>query len=206
MKRFSSLLLLVLVFVLSCYPIVDAGNTTVGKPAPTFSLTDSNGKSHSLASLKGKYVVLEWVNYDCPFVKKHYDSGNMQKLQKEFTAKGVVWLSINSSAPGKQGNFPTDKINTLMKEKDAHPDAYLLDSSGEIGKLYGAKTTPHMYIVNPEGTLIYNGAIDDKPSANPADVAAAKNYVRATLDEAMAGKAVTTSATQPYGCSVKYQQ
>lgn len=205
MRKTILLTVMMLIAVVSaCYPTVDASSAVLGKPAPAFSLKDSNGKAHNLADFKGKYVVLEWVNYDCPFVKKHYDSGNMQRLQKEFTDKGVVWLSINSSAPGKQGNFPADKVNALMKEKNAAPTAYLFDTDGTVGKTYGAKTTPHMYIINPKGELIYMGAIDDKPSTDKADIAGARNHVRAALEEAMAGKAVSVSASQPYGCSVKY--
>ncbi len=205
MRKTILLTVMLLIAVVSaCYPTVDASSAVLGKPAPAFSLKDSNGKVHNLADFKGKYVVLEWVNYDCPFVKKHYDSGNMQKLQKEFTAKGVVWLSINSSAPGKQGNFPADKVNALIKEKNAAPTAYLFDTDGTVGKTYGAKTTPHMYIINPKGELIYMGGIDDKPSTDKADIAGARNHVRAALEEAMAGKAVSVSASQPYGCSVKY--
>lgn len=204
MRKLSYLLVVTLMLVIGCSPVVDAGNALVGKPAPAFTLTDSNGKKHNLADFKGKFVVLEWVNYDCPFVRKHYNSGNMQSLQKAYTEKGIVWLSVNSSAAGKQGNFAPEKINTLIKEKGAQPSAYLIDSDGQVGRLYGARTTPHMYIINPQGELIYNGAIDDKPSADPADIGTAKNFVRTALDEALAGKPVTTSATQPYGCSVKY--
>jgi peroxiredoxin len=204
MKRVSLLLIFGLLVLVGSYSAVRAGSSVVGKPAPVFSLVDTNGKTHSLSDFKGKYVVLEWVNYDCPFVKKHYSSGNMQKLQKEITSKGVIWLTVSTSAPGKQGHYPADKVNALLKEKNSSPTAYLLDSDGKVGRLYGARTTPHMYIINPEGVLIYNGAIDDKPSTNPADIDSAKNFVRSALDEAMAGKAVTVSATQPYGCSVKY--
>ncbi|MCS6884006.1 MAG: thioredoxin family protein [Acidobacteriota bacterium] len=203
MKAISTFLALVLVCA-ACYPTAGASGVAVGKPAPAFSLKDADGKTHSLADFKGKYVVLEWVNYECPFVKKHYDTANMQKLQKEFTAKGVVWLSINSSAPGKQGHFPPERINALMKEKGAAPTAYLIDSDGTVGKLYGAKTTPHMYIIDPQGNLIYMGAIDDKPSTEKADVETARNYVRAALEEALSGKPVSVVTTQPYGCSVKY--
>lgn len=176
----------------------------VGKPAPPFALTDTSGKSHSLASYKGKFVVLEWINFGCPFVAKHYDSGNMQKLQKAYTGKGVVWLSINSSAPGKQGNMPPDQVNNRLTEKGAAPSAYLLDSDGKVGRTYGAKTTPAMYIIDTTGVLIYAGAIDDKASTDRADVASAKNYVQAALDQAMAGKPVAIAGTRSYGCSVKY--
>jgi hypothetical protein len=176
----------------------------VGQPAPAFTLVDTNGARHSLSDLKGKMVVLEWVNFECPFVGKHYGSGNMQKLQKTYMGKGVVWLSINSSAEGKQGYFTPDRINALVKEKGAAPTAYLVDTDGAVGRLYGAKTTPHMYVVDPGGTLIYAGGIDDTPSTDQADVATAKNFVRAALDEALAGKPVTTATSTPYGCSVKY--
>lgn len=186
-----------------CAPVAGAAVNT-GETAPDFTLTDTNGKTHALSDFKGKFVVLEWLNHDCPFVQKHYDSGNMQGLQKEFTAKDVVWLSINSSAEGKEGNYPADKANELTKEKNAAPSAVLLDSDGKVGKLYGAKTTPHMFVISPQGLLIYQGAIDDKPSADPADIASSKNYVKTALDEAMAGQAVSESTTKSYGCSVKY--
>jgi peroxiredoxin len=176
----------------------------VGKPADSFTLSDTKGKSHSLADFKGKYVVLEWYNSECPFVKKHYDSNNMQKLQKDYTDKGVVWLSINSSAEGKQGHFSPEEFNKLIKEKKSAPTALLLDHDGKVGKLYGAKTTPHIYIINPEGSVIYQGAIDSKSSADQADIASSENYVKTTLDAAMAGKKVETTSTKPYGCSVKY--
>jgi peroxiredoxin len=177
---------------------------SVGQPAPDFTLSDSHGAPHKLSDFKGKFVVLEWVNYDCPFVGKHYGSGNMQKLQKAYTGKGVVWLSVNSSAQGKQGNFTPDQINAKLKEKGATPTAYLIDSSGTVGREYGAKTTPHMYVIDSKGTLVYAGGIDDKPSTDQSDIPVAKNFVAAALDEAMAGKAVTTASSQPYGCSVKY--
>jgi peroxiredoxin len=176
----------------------------VGEAAPAFSLTDSHAKQHNLADFAGKLVVLEWVNYDCPFVAKHYGSGNMQKLQKKYTGKGVVWLSINSSAPGKQGHFAAEKLQALMAEREAAPTAYLLDPEGEVGRSYGAKTTPHMFIVGEDGKVIYAGGIDDKPSTDEADIATATNYVEAALEEALAGKPVTTVTSPPYGCSVKY--
>jgi peroxiredoxin len=176
----------------------------VGQPAPELSAPDTTGATRSLSAYKGKFVVLEWVNFECPFVGKHYGSGHMQKLQKEYTGKGVVWLSINSSTPGSQGHYATDKINALLKQKAATPTAYLLDTGGAVGRAYGAKTTPHMFIVDPKGTLIYAGGIDDTPSTDQADIEAAKNYVSKALDEALAGKPVTTASSQAYGCSVKY--
>ena len=176
----------------------------VGQPAPELSAPDTTGATRSLSAYKGKFVVLEWVNFDCPFVAKHYGSGHMQKLQKDYTGKGVVWLSINSSKTGSQGHFATDKVNALLKEKNAAPTAYLLDTPGTVGRAYGAKTTPHMFIVDPKGTLIYAGGIDDTPSTDQADMKTAKNYVSTALDEALAGKPVTTATSQAYGCSVKY--
>jgi len=176
----------------------------VGQPAPDFSAKDTSGGTQSLSAYKGKYVVLEWVNFECPFVGKHYGSGHMQKLQKDYTGKGVVWLSINSSATGKQGYYASDKVDALLKQKGAAPSAYLLDTAGAAGRAYGAKTTPHMFIVDPKGTLIYAGGIDDTPSTDQADIATAKNFVSKALDEALAGKPVTTASSQPYGCSVKY--
>jgi peroxiredoxin len=176
----------------------------VGKPAPNFSLKDLSGKEHKLSDFKGKYVVLEWVNFGCPFVRKHYGSENMQKLQKEFTDKGVVWLSICSSAPGKQGNETPDAAKKGLAKFGSDASAYLVDEDGKVGKLYNAKTTPQMFIVNPEGMLIYAGAIDDKPTPKPETVAVAKNYVKAALNEATSGNPVSIPSTKPYGCSVKY--
>lgn len=176
----------------------------VGQPAPAFTLTDSNGQSHNLADFKGKFVVLEWLNHGCPFVKKHYDSNNMQKLQKEYTSKDVVWLSIVSSAPGKQGHMSPAETNQAKEEKGSAATAVLLDEDGTVGQLYGAKVTPELYVINPEGNLIYAGAIDDKKSVDPADVEGAANYVKRALDEALAGQPVSTPRTEPYGCSVKY--
>ena len=176
-----------------------------GAMAPDFTLTDAAGKSHTLSSYKGKWVVLEWVNYDCPFVKKHYGSGNMQKLQKAALDKGAVWLSINSSAPGKQGHFEGAALTKRIADEKAAPAAYLIDADGKVGKEYKAKTTPAMYVINPEGKVVYTGAIDDKASTDQEDVATAKNYVTAALDAGIAGKAVETASTQSYGCGVKYK-
>lgn len=176
----------------------------LGKAAPDFTLPDTEGKTHKLSDLRGKYVVLEWVNYDCPFVAKHYKSGNMQSLQKKYTGQGVVWFSVCSSAPGKQGNFPIDKIKSMKKEKEAAYTAYLIDESGDVGRAYEARTTPHMYIINPEGVLLYAGGIDDKPSTDLKDIKTANNYLATMLDDLLAGKEVQPLSTKPYGCSVKY--
>jgi peroxiredoxin len=178
--------------------------TEVGKAAPNFSLPDTNGKTWGLSDLKGKYVVLEWYQPDCPFVRKHYRSGNMQGLQKKYTAKGVTWLTIDSSAPGQEGNYPAAKLNEIAAQDGSARTALLLDPAGEVGRMYGAKTTPDMYIIDPKGILVYKGAIDNKRSTDLADVKTATNYVQVALDAAMAGKTVSTTATQPYGCSVKY--
>ncbi|MGI8821592.1 MAG: thioredoxin family protein [Chthoniobacterales bacterium] len=176
----------------------------VGSPAPNFSLSDAKGKTHSLADLKGKYVVLEWFNPECPFVKKHYGTGHMQKLQAEYAGKGVVWLSIDSSAKGKEGNLTPEAAAKQSTEWKMDHTTLLLDADGKVGQMYGAKNTPHMFIVNPEGNLIYQGAIDSKATPNVADLADATNYVKAALDESLGGKPVTTATTKPYGCSVKY--
>ena len=176
----------------------------VGKTAPSISLQDSNGKTVKLDSFRGKYVVLEWMNFSCPFVKKQYGTGNMQALQKKYTEKGVIWLSICSSAEGKEGYMTPDEARSLSKERNATPTDLLLDPKGTAGKAYGAKTTPHMFVIDPKGKLLYNGAIDDKPSTDPADIPGAKNYVAAALDQAMSGKKVEVAVTQSYGCHVKY--
>jgi peroxiredoxin len=177
---------------------------TSNEPAPDFKLTDTKGQEHSLSDYKGKFVVLEWVNYDCPFVKKHYDSQNMQELQAQYTAQDVVWLSVNSSAEGKQGNFSPTEIDAKIAQLKAQPSAYLLDTDGAVGKLYGAQTTPHMFVIDPNGTLVYQGAIDDNDSFDASVIADSKNYVVAALDSAMAGNPVEVSSTKSYGCSVKY--
>jgi thioredoxin-related protein len=177
----------------------------VGDPAPGFSATDSNGKQQRLADYKGKYVVLEWHNQGCPYTRKHYESGNMQRLQKEWTGKGVVWLTVISSAPGTQGFVTPTQENEYLKTMKAEPTAVLMDPGGSLGHLYAAKTTPHMFIIDPSGNLIYNGAIDDHPTSDQSDIASSKNYVSTALQEAMNGKPVTEAATRPYGCSVKYK-
>jgi peroxiredoxin len=176
----------------------------VGEPAPGFTLTGADGKAYALADFKGRYVVLEWTNHDCPFVKKHYNSGNMQSQQKELTGKGAAWLTVISSAPGKQGHVDAARANELTQSRKAAPTAVLFDPSGDTGRAYGARTTPHMYLVAPDGTLIYMGGIDSVPSSDADDIAGAKQYVKVALAEAMAGKPVTDASTKPYGCSVKY--
>ncbi len=181
-----------------------AAMAAVGQPAPDFSALDTAGKTHQLSDFKGKLVVLEWTNPGCPFVQKHY-SGNMQSLQKEFTAKGVVWLSINSTERESGDYLAPAKLGSWMKEKGGTPTATLMDDAGKIGQLYGAKTTPHMYIVSPQGQLIYAGGIDNLPSARVDDIKTATNYVRQGLNETLAGKPIAMASTRPYGCSVKYR-
>lgn len=176
----------------------------VGEAAPDFTAADSNGQTHHLADYRGKFVVLEWTNRGCPYTRKHYESGNMQRLQKEWTDKGVIWLTVLSSAPGKQGYMDAADENAYLKQMNAHPTAALLDPTGALGHLYDAKTSPQMFVINPQGVLIYDGAIDDRPTTDVADIQGAKNYLSAALEEAMAGKPVSDPATRPYGCSVKY--
>ncbi|MCG6926120.1 MAG: thioredoxin family protein [Acidobacteria bacterium] len=201
--RFS----LVVVCVTSAVALAPASasaGAVVGQPAPAFTLADSNGSSHTLSDFKGKLVVLEWWNYQCPFVNKHYGGGNMQKLQKEWTDKGVVWLTISSSGPGKQGYVDEASANSIMKEKGGAPTAILLDHDGKVGRAYGAKTTPHMFVIDETGALAYAGGIDDKPSTDQADLATATNYVQAALEQLSAGEAVTVPTSDSYGCGVKY--
>ncbi len=181
-----------------------ASSVEPGKMAPDFTATDTNGKEVKLSALKGKIVVLEWNNPECPFVKKHYDKGDMQALQKDITGKDVVWVSINSGALGKQGAMTADEANALIKEKKASPSHYVLDPSGEIGHLYGAKTTPHMFVIDKDGKIAYMGAIDSIPSADQADVKKADNYITAAVDALSEGKNPAVMQTKPYGCAVKY--
>ena len=175
----------------------------VGDLAPGFAGTDTKGKARTLAEFRGKWVVLEWHNNGCPYVKRHY-SGNMQSLQQRWTAKGVVWLTVISSAPGTQGYVTAAEAEAYAREKKAVPTAILLDPKGDLGHLYDAKTTPHMFVINPQGVLVYNGAIDNVPSTNPTDEAPVTNYVSAALTEGMAGKPISVPTSRPYGCSVKY--
>ena len=176
----------------------------VGQPAPDFSLTDINGKTHQLSDYKGKTVVLEWVNPECPFVVKHYDSGNIPSLQKAAAADGVVWISINSGKAGAQGDFNPAQVSTWTSKVGGTPAAYCRDSDGKVGKLYDAKTTPQMYVITADGTLAYNGAIDSIRSTKQEDIAKATNYLTAALASVKAGQPVAKATTEPYGCSVKY--
>jgi peroxiredoxin len=185
-------------------PAVLAQPAAVGQPAPAFELADTQGKPVRLADFQGKFVVLEWTNPGCPFVVKHYGSQNMQALQKEASGQGVVWLSISSTAPGHSDYLAPAALAAQYKSWGATPAAMLMDDAGQVGRAYGARTTPHMYVIDPKGVLVYAGGIDDKRSANPADVKTAKNFVRTALAEARAGKAVSTPTALPYGCSVKY--
>ncbi|MEY2491333.1 MAG: hypothetical protein QOH24_284 [Verrucomicrobiota bacterium] len=182
-----------------------ADSPPVGSAAPDFNVSDATGKTHSLSQYKGKYVVLEWFNPECPFVKKHYGSGNMQKLQSDYTGKGVVWLSIDSSAPGTEGNLSPEQAQKVMKDWNTKQTALLLDAEGKVGRSYNARNTPHMFVINPDGKIIYEGAIDSKATPNPNDIASSTNYVKVALDQSMNGKPVSTANTRPYGCSVKYK-
>jgi peroxiredoxin len=175
-----------------------------GSPAPDFALPAADGSSVELSAHQGQYVVLEWVNFDCPFVKKHYGADNMPALQRDYRAQDVVWLTICSSAPGKQGHFAGDALAQRMSSEGWAGSAYLIDADGSVGMAYDAKTTPHLFIVDPAGTLIYQGGIDSIRSADVADIPQAVNYVREALDAAMAGQAVPNPSTKSYGCSVKY--
>lgn len=176
----------------------------IGAPAPAFTLTDSNGKTHDLAAYKGKTVILEWTNHLCPYVGKHYGSGNMQALQTETTGQGMVWLSIISSAPGTQGFVDAAEANKLTKDRKAAPTAVLFDPKGKVGRSYDARVTPHMYIIDAKGSLVYMGGIDDTPTTDVEDIKTAKNYVRAALDDMKKGQPVANAVTRAYGCTVKY--
>lgn len=181
-----------------------SADLTTGEMAPNFSLTSASGESVSLEDFKGQHVVLEWTNHQCPFVVKHYSEGNMQSLQQKWTSEGVVWLSIISSANGKQGHVSPEEALALTEEQDASPTAVLLDESGDVGRLYGAKTTPHMYVIDPDGTLVYQGAIDSIASFDVKDIPEATNFVDMALAKSMAAEVIETHTTKPYGCSVKY--
>lgn len=202
MKRSTLYPILTALLLCTALPLILSGKT--GEAAPEFTATASNGKTVHLSDYRGKYVVLEWHNNGCPYVGKHYNSGNMQKLQKQWTGRGVVWFTILSSAPGKQGYMTASEENGYLTKEQAAPTAALLDPTGQIGHLYDAKTSPQMVVINPQGVVIYEGAIDDKPTTDLEDVPGATNYVNLALEQAMAGKQVETPSTRPYGCSVKY--
>ena len=185
--------------------LLAADPPAIGTEAPEFSLPAAKGTTHALSQSKGKYVVLEWFNPECPFVKKHYGGNNMQNLQKEFTDKGVVWLTIDSSAPGTEGYLTPEQGEKIISSWKIHHTALLLDPEGKVGRAYGAKNTPNMVVINPEGKITYQGAIDSKATPNPADIPSSTNYVKAALEESLAGKPVSNPQTKPYGCSVKYK-
>jgi peroxiredoxin len=193
-----------LAFVACAMSGATLASAVVGQPAPAFTLTDLSGKAVNLADYKGKTVVLEWHNFKCPFVQKHYRSNNMQSLQKKYGTE-VVWLAVNSTHKQATDYMEPAAIGSELKRFDAAPARYLMDEPGTVGRAYGAKTTPHMYVIDPAGKLAYAGAIDDKRSTNPDDVKTSKNYVSAALDEMKAGKPVSTASTAPYGCSVHYR-
>ncbi len=176
----------------------------VNQPAPAFTVSDTKGKTHSLDSYRGKWVVLEWFNHDCPYTKKHYSTDNMQGLQREYTAKGVVWISVISSAPGKDGYGSAADIDQQMMEKKASPSFVVRDTAGVLGRMYGARNTPQLFAIDPEGVLRYAGAIDDKPTSKAKDVKTAQNYLKAALDAGLSGQPIAIATTQPYGCDVKY--
>ncbi len=202
MRRSTAYLMLVALVMFAAPLLIVAAK--IGEPAPDFTATASNGKTFHLFDNRGKFVVLEWHNNGCPYVRKHYNSGNMQRLQKQWTARGVVWFTIISSAPRKQGYLTASEENDYLARMQAAPTAALLDPTGEIGHLYDAKTSPQMVVINPQGIVIYDGAIDDRPTTDLGDILGATNYVNLALEQAMAGKPVETPATRPYGCSVKY--
>jgi peroxiredoxin len=191
-----------LLSALCAFSLNAAVNT--GALAPDFTLADTSGETHSLSDFKGKYVVLEWTNHQCPFVVKHYAEGNMQAMQKALTSDGVIWLQIVSSAPGKQGYLTAEDGEALRAKNKMHSTALLLDSTGVVGKQYDARTTPHMYLINPEGALVYQGAIDSIRSTRSSDIAKATNYLKSAYESLIAGKPVAEGTTTPYGCSVKY--
>lgn len=185
-------------------PMMAKADAVVGQPAPAFESKDATGKTQSLSAYKGKWVVMEWFNKDCPYIKKHYNSQNMQKLQKEYTSRGAVWLTVLSSAKGKQGYTDAAETLKVAKENGSAATALILDPTGTVGHAYGAKTSPHMFVINPQGVVVYNGAIDDNDSSDASVIPKSKNYVQAALNEGMAGKPITVATSRPYGCGVKY--
>ncbi|MGA1191063.1 MAG: thioredoxin family protein [Bdellovibrionota bacterium] len=204
MRNFSFATSIIISFLFLIVPSTGYTDTRIGAPAPLFVGEDALGNTHDLKDYRGKIVVLEWTNPECPYVVKHYETGNMQRLQKQYTERGVIWLTVNSSAMNKQGNMSSEQAQSYISEKGAAPSAYLIDSSGTIGKMYGAKTTPHMFIVNSAGELAYTGAIDDNSSSRHSSIEGAQNYVAEALDALLESKPIQTASTRAYGCSVKY--
>lgn len=205
--RFRPQLAIFTASALSLLPISAIAQTArLNAPAPDFTATDSHGQGHTLDQYRGKYVVLEWHNQGCPFTRKHYESGNMQNLQKEWIAKGVIWFTVISSAPGTQGYVTASQENDYLAKMHAVPTAALLDPDGKVGRLYAARTTPDMYVIDPQGKLIYAGAIDNRPTPDLGDIQGADNYVNDALSAAMSGKPVAMPYTRAYGCSVKYRE
>jgi len=202
---FLSVLLIASLALLNMTTETDRTGAVVGESAPDFSVVDAYGNTHSLSDFEGQYVILEWLNHDCPFVRKHYDGGNMQKLQEKYTEQGAVWLSVISSAPGTQGYLEPEGAQEITKVKNASPTAVLLDVDGTMGRAYDARVTPHMYIINPDGVLEYNGAIDDRPTARARDLEGARNYLSEAMDALMNGEEVAVRSNTPYGCTVKYE-
>lgn len=203
MKTYIIALVLLVSMVFSHHARAEA---QIGADAPAFELPAADGKTYKLEDFKGKVVVLEWFNHQCPFIRKYYDEGNMQALQEKYTAEDIVWLSVISSAAGRQGNVTAEEAMKIQQEEGAHQTAILLDPSGDVGRLYGAKTTPHMFVVDKEGKLAYMGAIDSVPSARASDIEKATNYVTQAISELQQGKPVSKAVTVPYGCSVKYDR
>jgi len=197
-----SLRLSIFLFLIACSQI--AAEAGIDAPAPDFQITDARGKIHSLTDYRGKWLVLEWTNKDCPFVKKHYESKNMQTLQEKYEKKGVAWLTVISSAPGKQGYLTATEALSHARKVGSQAMAILLDPQGKMGRAYGAKTTPHMYVIDPGGRLVYMGAIDSRSTSKASDIPGSENYVALALDAGMAGKSIKTKSTRAYGCSVKY--
>lgn len=193
-------ILLSLIFTIKSF----SQEAKIDHPSPDFTLPNLHGKLISLSQFKGKIVVLEWINFDCPYVRKHYETGNIPKMQEEFTKKGIIWLGICSSAPGKQGHLPKDEIQERINKYKAHLSEYLIDEQGVVGKIYGTKTTPHYFLIDKDGNLVYSGAIDDKPNSNKEDIPTARNYVREVLTSILSGQTPPIKVTKPYGCSVKY--
>lgn len=201
----SFLLAGILLIAMSTEPNSDnTANAVVGEPAPDFEVIDANGDMRTLSEFEGQYVILEWLNHGCPFIQKHYNGENMQAMQKKYTDQDVVWLSVISSAPGTQGYMEAEEARQSVENHNASPTAILLDPEGEMGRQYDARVTPHMFIIDPDGVLRYNGAIDDKPSARPSSLEGAHNYVDAAMSSLMNGEEVEVKTNTPYGCSVKY--